>query len=209
MAYAGHKVLVKVTANPVALTNEATTKIAGTTIPNSEYQITNADKRILPPKEAIIVKKDGIVVANGFTLNRLDGRVIFAADQGAAAVITVSGNYLPLTQVAEAYEFTYTIEADNQEKPVFGDQWNKRLQALKDLSVELSQWNDVNFTLFRDALEAEETLVMEFLIEDQLDLRCWVLGSTDEVSASADALVEQSLEFEGTTDNEGRTLING
>lgn len=211
MAYNGYKAAIKTSGTPVTLTAAATTKLTGAGITvNTQYQITNAAQRILAPFEPVTVLVGGSAVsATLYTLDRLQGKVIFYAARDAGDVITITGKYLPMSMIAEAYEFTYTLEGSNEAKPTFASSWEKRWQASKDFSAELSEWYDTSFNTFKSALDTGNIMVLEFIPDNGLgtvDLRAWVLVGSQEVSGSAGGLLEEAIEFNGTTDNEGRTV---
>ena len=211
MAYNGYKAALKASGAPVTLTDAATTKLSGAGITaNTQYQITNSAQRILAPLDTVTVKVDGsVVAASAYTLDRLQGTVIFTVARTTAAVVTISGKYIPTSLIAEAYEFTYTLEGTNEAKHTFASSWEKRWQAGKDFSAELSEWYDPNITLFKTALDNGDIMVLEFIPDNGsgvVDLRAWVLVSSRELSGSAGGLLEEALEFEGTTDIDGRTV---
>lgn len=216
MASIGYKALVKASGTAISLSNAGTTKLSGAGITaNTQYQITNPVNQVLDPEFPVTVQVDAdgggagtyaTVSATTYTVNRLTGTIIFNTAQPAAATVQVSGRYLPISTVAEASEFTYTIEADNQANPVFTTPWQRRKQGLKDFSAELSQWYSPSNKLFYDCIQDGRTLMLEFWVNNTLDLRGWVKTSSDEVSGSADGMMEEAIEFEGTTDNEGRMI---
>jgi len=205
MATPGRKSLVKVAGSPLTMTNEAMT-----TSDNMTYQISDPAKRVWDPKAPITVEvsTDGETwseVTSGYKLNRLAGMVIFNTAQAPETQVRVSGQYLSVSTLGETYEYTYTIEADNQEATAFGDNWVKRKQGLLDVTAELSKFH-VDLALF-DALDADKTLVVEFYYDSsKTPLRAWMKLASDEVSSAVDGLVEESLEFEGTQDADGRVI---
>lgn len=207
MAKAGRKALIKVSGAAVAFTDAATTANGART----EYQITDTSKRVWDPTAPITVERspDGTTwttVTSGFTLDRLNGKVLFSVAQASGTLIRVDGSYLPMTTAGEAYEFTYTLEADNQDFSAFQDEWVKRQQGQKDASASLSKWH-IDQT-FKDKLESGAQLVLEFYVDSSvgIDLKMWAICASDEISASADGLIEESIEFEGTTDMDGRMV---
>ncbi len=207
MAYAGHKCKVKISGSALTLTDAATS-----TTDDITFQITDAARRVLDPKADITVEVDPeadgtFVVADPstYTLNRLNGSVTFDTAQTGANVI-ISGYYLPLLDVAEAYEFTYSLEGNNEAANRFQSEWQRREQTLKDITAELAAWHDVNVDVFYDALNTGNLMVLEFYVNDVLDLRAWCISASDEIASAADGLIEESLEFEGSTDKEGRVV---
>lgn len=214
MAIAGRKAAIKASGAAVAFTNEATT-----TTDHITYQIANPARRVLDPKASITVKVDADGAGGGtatvadpstYTIDRLFGKIIFKTAQAEGAVVTVDGSYLPMSTVAEAYEYSWTLEADNQDISQFGDDYIRRAQGQKDASASLSRWFNMD-NLFSDAIRNGSILVLEFYTEASAapDAKMWALVSSDETSAAVDGMVEESIDFEGTTDNEGRVISFG
>lgn len=191
--YAGKKALVKVSGDPLVLTDEATTSTD-----DQNYQITNADKRILPLNATITVEEDGVTTAESYTLNRLSGTVTFNSIDAARGVVTVSGQYLPLSIAAECHEWSFTINGENIDVTRFQDDWNRRKQGLKSGEGSLSRWWDTD-TYFADALIAGDPVVIELYAQDDLNPdRVFAMLNSDEMSAAVDGAVDDSVSFEST-----------
>lgn len=200
MALAGKNALVKTTGTAVAFVTESTT-----TSDNLTYKILNTTKEIWCPFCTITVLDGGVPTVEDYILNRLAGTVEFQA--AIVRVITLTGQFLPVTTVAHGFEFDYSISADNADSTEFGNQWIRRTQTLKDFSSSISRFENMDY-MFHDKLVAEESLVLEFF-EDSAgpaDIRARVLIATEEDSAAVDGLVEASLDFEGSGDAEGRVV---
>jgi hypothetical protein len=204
MAYAGHKCKVKVSGSPLDLIDAATS-----TADNKTYQVTDPTKRIFAPDADIVVEEDGVPTAEAYQVNRLNGSVEFQNVDALRGVVTITGKYLALSDVAEAHEFNYALEANNESAPRFQSEWQHRQQTTKDLNAELAAWHDVNTTVFYDAITSGNTMILEFYVNDVLDLRAWCKAASDEIETAADALIEESIEFEGTTDKEKRMIYLG
>ncbi|WP_134705091.1 hypothetical protein [Ammoniphilus sp. YIM 78166] len=202
MATSGRKALIKMSGAAVSATGLATTKQAD----NRTYFITDTTKRVLDPNAAVTVKVAGVVTAEAYVVDRLTGKIVFNVANAGRGAVTVDVAYLPLTTVGEAKEYSWIIEADNQETTGFQDAWVKRKQALKDTSASLGRW--YVDPVFRNKLEAGEPVVLEFYVDAALapDLKMWAVCSSDEISGSADGLIEESIDFEGTTDKDGRAV---
>jgi hypothetical protein len=96
-----------------AFSNEATTKVTANTV----YRITDATKRVLDPTVTPTVEVDPNAdgnweAAGSHTVDYYTGTVTFGADQGATALVRVSGNYIPILEIATARGVTYRIERD-------------------------------------------------------------------------------------------------
>lgn len=212
MATPGRLAKVMVAGEPVTMTNEATTANAERTI----YQVTNPARRCWSDAPVTVQRSTdngetwSTVPATQYTLDRLFGRVIFAAAQSAGTQVRVSGEYLPLTVVAGAYAYSYTITANLQERAAFDDpdDFMRRRQVGLDASGSISRWYDAD-PLFAEAIEDEEPVILEFWSDKTglaADVRIRALVSQEGVNGEAAALLEEEVEFQGVADVDGRAL---
>lgn len=200
MAVAGKKALVKVSGAAVGMTAEATTASG-----NITYQITNAAKRVLSLSGTVTVKDGGVATVEAYTLNRLTGTITFGS--ATARTITVDADYLPMATAAEAHEYSYSLTAANSEVPRFGDNYQRRIGGMKDISGSLSLWHANSDYI--DILTGDDPVVLEFYSNSSgaFDLRCWALLDSDEVkSAVTGGAATESVSFSGTTDADGRAI---
>jgi hypothetical protein len=206
----GRRAVVKVPGAPLVLTNAATTNAGD----NKTYQITTAANRVLDPNLAVTVKIGGTVAsptgADPFTVNRLSGTVTFTNASAGRAAVTVSGSYLPLGSAARARNYAYTLAATNADDTDF-DSANtnggfiSRVQVQLDVSGTIGgKWSIDTF--LRDALLNASLVVVEFYPDRTLtrDLACWATLSKSGVTAAVDAVNDYDVEFQGTTDADGR-----
>lgn len=211
MVLKGRKSLIKVTSAPITMTDEPTTEISE----GIEYQITDTAKRILSPFASITVEvdDDGSGTTNSpvvkdpstYTINRLTGSVVFNSALPLDATVTITGDYLPLAKALESYEYSYTIEANNEMNTAFGDSYVKRVQTLLDFNASLSKYH-VDLA-FQDRLLSGDPFVVEIYSDSSgSPIRAWCIMSSDEISSSVDGLVEESIEVEGTQDAERRVI---
>lgn len=198
MAYAGRKALIKVGGTPVAMTAEATTVIAagGGVVANTQYQITNATKRLIDINSAITVLVAGNPVTSGYTVDTLQGLVIF--DTSATRTVTVTGKYVPTATAAECHEYSYSITQETTDTPKFGDEWNVKTPTIKGAEGSLSRWFSID-SYFATALISGAPVLIEFYPQDTLNPdRMWGILTSDEMSAAVDGAVDESVSFEST-----------
>jgi hypothetical protein len=211
MAIPGRKSLVKIAGTPITMaTPEPTIELQEGLV----YQIADPAKRILSPDGTVTVQVDADGAGTGtpatadpgtYTLDRLVGTVTFHSAQPTDATVTIQGEYFSPSTVIEAYEYTLTIESDNQDATRFQDSFVRREQGLLDVTAELSKWWS-DTSLF-EMLDQDKTLVVEFYSDSASNpLRAWMKIASDEVSSSVDGLVEEALEFEGTPDADRRVI---
>lgn len=202
----GYLTTVKYGGTITAFVDEPTTKVTANTI----YQLTDATKRVLDRGVAVTVKVDAdgagagaAVVADPstYTVDFLFGEITFAADQGAAAVVTISGNYLPMVAVAGANKYNLNQSStvhDDTDYPTAqaNNGFRSRLLGLHDVSLSLSRFADTS-TAFHDALAARAPLLMEVRPGGSGDyFRGWMVIEADNASGDIDALEANELTFQ-------------
>lgn len=193
----GRKALVKVTGVATTLTNEP----AANTGDNKTYQITDATKRILDRTAAITVKVSAVATGESYTLNRLTGTVTFATVNAGRGPVTLSGQYLPTSTVAECKGYSYELLGINGDDTVLGDDWITRVQLRKDVKGSLDRlWID---KFFSDALLAETVVVLQFWSDaTTLDMTCWAMLTQAQLETNESDFVKAPVSFEGATDAE-------
>lgn len=211
-ALKGRRAQVLVAGDPVAFAQEATTADGARKV----YQVADPLKRLWAASGEVTVERspDGeewdVVSPAEYTLDRLFGRVVFAEAQPVGTLIRVSGEYHPLAVAAGARSFSYTLSANLQERASFDDpdDYTRRRQTLLDVSGSIGRWYSLD-RYFADALASGEPVVIEFWSDRNAtapDLRVRALLAQDQVSAEAAGLIEQEVEWEGTTDIDGRAV---
>lgn len=201
MARAGYLARVRISGIAVAMADQPTA-----TTDNQVYRITDPARRVLDREAPITVLVGGAATGETYEINRLTGEVIFDTADAARGAVTVSGSFLPLADAAEAREYSYSIEASNEDATRFGDIYRRRQQAGKDASGSISRFHvDQAFT---EIMMDGRVVVLEFSIDvnAEPDLRMWAILSSEEVSGSVDGLVEGSLDFESADDVDRRSV---
>lgn len=202
-ALAGRKALVRVAAAPVLFADEATTGDGTDTI----YTIANAVKNCWDPTAAITVKVNGVTAgATTYTIERLVGRVTFAASQGAG-VVTVSGSYLPLATAAGCKSFSIARDRTLIDVSAFGDDWKRSIGGMLNVSGSLGLWYQSDAYFF-DAMDAGAPVVLEFFADRAaaFTLRAWTMLSKAALQASVDAAIEESVDWSGTADADDHVI---
>lgn len=208
VAKAGRLARIKVSGDPVALTDEPTTGISDT-----EYQITDAAKRVLPPEAAITVEVSTdagatFVAAGKHSLNRFTGTVLFDAAQAAGTLVQVSGTYLPVAQAASCKSYSVAFAGQAVDVSDFDSEWVSRIVVGQDVTGSLGKWT-TDSRYFEDAIIAAETVLIELWTDRNAaapDFMVWAILASDELSGAVDGAQETSIEWEGTTDLDGNVL---
>ncbi len=112
-----HQSVVRGRGTSTAFTNEPTTKLTANTV----YQLNTDARRLLDPSVPVVVEVDadgagggGYVVApaSSYTVNWQFGIITFAADQGAPALVRVSGSFLPVIDLIGITSWSITQSRD-------------------------------------------------------------------------------------------------
>lgn len=197
---AGKNAIIYVTGEAVTLTNQMTTTPLGD-LNRYAYQIATAGKRILDPNTAVVVKVNGTPGSTGFKINYATGTVTFTTQRGADDVITISGAYLPKTQVATAHEFSFGKSVDIGDITRFGDNFKRKIALSKFAYGTLSQW-DITDTFFRDALVSATPKFVAFDSGENLDPQvALVYFEKEEIKATISNPQSAVVSFVSTTDN--------
>jgi chitodextrinase len=202
-ALAGKKAKIVAYGSSISFSGEATTATG-----DQIYQITDTTKRIWCKECNITVLDSATPTTENYILDRLTGRVIF--ETSAVRDITLDGEYLPVADIGCAYEYTYTLEADNVDFACFEDEYTSREQTLKDFSASISKfWNPDQY--FLNKLDSDEDFIVEFYSDGSVDpdLRAWAKVATNEISGAVDGLVEESIDLEGCVDIDKRAISFG
>lgn len=137
--YAGYVAKILKSGTPTSMTGEAMSLVSGKT-----YQVTASTKRTFDKDSSITVLDNASPVsANDIeSIDHLFGRVTFTSGYTPTTPITVTANYLPLTQLGKGKSFTLTQTANAIDTTDFATaQGNSGLRThdygLKSVSLEL------------------------------------------------------------------------
>lgn len=159
--FAGYIVSLKKAGTPVALSDEPMSLVSGNT-----YVITDKDKRIIDLDTAVTVEDDGSdETAEIESINYMTGEITFNSGYAVTGPVTISGKYIPVSEIAGAKTFTLTQTAetiDETDIPTAraNDGYMVFSQGLKTASLELSGiYKTTN--AFQTALEDRESFIVE------------------------------------------------
>lgn len=218
MPVAGWKGAVKISGTPTAMVAEATTEL----VADTTFQITNVARRILDPDAALTVLVDAVPqAATLYTLNHLFGKVTFLAPIGAAAVVTVTGNYLPTLDVIECFEASVQMSRDVVDRTAFKgpastDASRQKFALLKTASGSISHMKALlddldagggTVKLFEVMANGTRKVLELTLGDSGYAFRAWFLFDQQELSAARDALVDAALSWQSTVDDAGRSVF--
>lgn len=125
-----------------AMTGQATTSLGG-----GVYQITLSSRRYINPNTSLTVL-DGVTTVNpaNYQVAYGTGKIILAGYTPAGA-ISVTGEFLTMSKIAQATDWTLDVQPILEEVQVFGDSWKSRLCVQRDASVTFNRFYNDQFFL--------------------------------------------------------------
>lgn len=193
--FAGYQVVIKQTGDPITMTDEACTLVSGKT-----YQITAATKRLLDYATAVVVKVGGVDhTADVLNINYMSGKVTFASAYTVTGAVTVTGKYVPASQICAMNKFSLSQNADavnNTDLCVAqaNGGMNQFQMGLKKVSLELSGFYKSTST-FLTVIQARKPVILEINPDGggATVARGFFLLSTDKESGKVGALEEEQV----------------
>lgn len=197
-ATAGYLATISVTGTATTMTGEAMADISGGA--NTAFQITNTAKRIVDPATAIVITdlNTGAPWAGTFTINYLTGTVTLSG--AAVGGITITGKYLPVRQITQAYELSVSLSRNLADSSLLGTEHTQRTTTLGDVSgsvtcydTGLEQYTDVTLA---SVLQSGVSKVMEINWNGGTNyLRFFAKFESVEASASVDGVQTATASF--------------
>ncbi len=197
----GRLVVIKVSGNPTNLSGEELVHVDDNT-----WQIETPAKRVIDPDAPFELEIDdsGWEDLPYESVDKLSGTVTFAGDGYAdtedirVKTTNPTAKYLPMSDAAYAYSYTYNRGVDLMEVNKFRDTHKSRIPGQKFASGTLSQW-DVVDDYFRDALTDGSPVVLEMRSDEgEAPQRYWALVESAEMTAAIDSPQEQVVSFIST-----------
>jgi hypothetical protein len=198
-----------------AFTNEPTTKLAANTV----YQLNTDARRLLDPAvpPTVEVDADGAggggyvtAAAGTYTVDYLFGIITFLADQGAAALVRVSGSYLPVVDLLGVHNVTVNQSRDVLDDTTLNNSTGQRSKklGLGDLSGSLETFEllsvDNDPGAGTQKLQDYWDNGTPFLLEYQpapaaKRFRGWVLLESTEEGGNVADLINNTVNFTGAS----------
>lgn len=141
MAVAGHLCALYETGTSTSMTAEATTNVSG-----KIYRITDRSKRLIDPGNAVTVLDNASPVAasNIESIDYLFGKVTFDSGYSVTGPVTITGNYMPLVEIATVKSFTFSASTGLLDITVMNQTANNRvyLASLFDCQASITLLDD-------------------------------------------------------------------
>ncbi len=188
---AAYNASIKKSGTSTSFTDEAMTDLG-----SNIYQITDANKQVFDRVGTFTFYDNGVEIgASGIdSINYLYGKVVFSAPP--VGPITVDGDYVPLSEVAGAREFSLNRTCavlDDTDTSNTGEHTKK--YGLQDVSITLSRFDDLSYD-FPTLIENRTPLVIEIAPDANKSYRGWFIVPTSGLNLDVNSLLDESISFE-------------
>ena len=219
--YGTYQFDVKKSGTSTAFTDEAMSLVSGNT-----FKIDDSVKEIFDRDATFTFEDNAVAIPEGDidSIDYLAGTVTFTSSKSGP--ITVTGNYIPVTQAlcvsSGSLDFSKSLVEDSNIKNIGANGWKSRNSTLKDLSISLTSFNDLQKVVANHIFNREVVLVEITLgFNDPQLIRGWFVvesnnwtgGVTDlegeEISLQLDGDIKSSFTWIYTSSvfNEALKLI--
>ena len=158
----------------------------------------NTAHRYWDDKSALTIQTspDGVTwttVTTGFTVRYVGGQVTFTTVD-ATREVRASGNYLPISQVGQAYEWEVSPSANVIDVSVFGSAWKTKIVGLHDSTAKASRYF-LDGTFF-NLLGSRFVVVfyVDFATNTRFEAYAWLKTTPEKVGV--DAVIQEELDWE-------------
>ena len=186
-------VFAQTSDDPVVFADEVT--IAD--IAKKRYTISDMTKCYWNKDAALIVKKDGVAIASGYSIEYVGGVIVFDEAQGEA-IITVSGEALTVEQAGGFFNWSVEAKLATEDVTTFeSDGWKEFKATLKEFSGGAeAYWGNSSFF---DKLGTECIIV--FYIDagaSKTRFEGFALITGDSLDSPNDGIVQEGIDIQGT-----------
>lgn len=188
------RVLIKSSASAVAFTDEATGASAG----YKRYTITDSTKAYWDKDTAVVVKVGGSVISTGYSIEYPGGVVVFDSAQASDAVVTVSGKYIVVEQLAGFFNWSLTVNNTTIDATSFtSGEWSEFELATKNWEATAEKfWASTDDFSQRMGEEVIIVLYCDFgTVKTRFEGYATI--QSDAVSTPVNELINDSISFKG------------
>jgi len=188
------RVLIKSSASAVTFTDEAMGASAG----YKRYTITDSTKAYWDKDTAIVVEVDDVVATSGYSIEYPGGVIVFDSVQDSDAVITVSGKYVVVEQLAGFFNWSLTVNNTTIDATTFtSGEWSEFALATKNWEATAEKfWASTDDFSQRMGEEVIVVLYCDFGT-DKTRFEGYAVIQSDEASTPVNELINDSISFKG------------
>jgi hypothetical protein len=187
------RVLIQTTDAAIDFINEATTA----NVAKTRYTVNDANKKYWDRNTPVTVKKDGVTITTGFHIEHPGGVVVFA-EALTVEVITVTGKYVEVEQLAGFFNWSLSVNNKTLDTTCFeSGEWEEFILATKNFTATAEKFwaSDANFS---DRMGSEVIVVLyaDFGTA-KTRFEGYAVINTSAVNVPVDGLVNDRLDFTG------------
>jgi hypothetical protein len=195
--FSGYQAKILKTGAPIAMIAEPTTLISGKT-----YEITSATKRIISANNNVVVLDAAVDhTADVLNIDYVFGHVTFKTAYTVVGPVTITGSYLPTTQICAMNKFSLSQQADTTDETDLciaqtNNGYRQHGTALKSVSLDLNGFYRVT-SGFLTSLTARELVVIELDPSGTGNSKCrgFFKPKSDKLSGKVGALEDESVSY--------------
>ena len=203
----GFKTSVKLSGTPTTLTSAAMSTYS--TVANT-YQVTNTSYQCFSSTATLTFRDTGsttaISTANIESINYLFGAVTLSTALTGSTTfngeVTVSGKYIPLTEITGAHQYTLTQAATMLDNTDFSSTgWTSRISGLKTVSLSLTKFEDnssgtTESTIYDYFIDGSKFIVEIKPNTTGLKARGWFIVENENRTGGVNDISDRSISFQ-------------
>jgi hypothetical protein len=171
------------------MTGQATTSLGG-----GVYQITLAARRAINPNAALTVL-DGVttVSPSNYRVAFGNGKIIFTNGYTPAGAVTVTGEFLTLSQAAQGVQWALNAETILEDSHTFGAAWKEHAAVMSDATITFERlYND---SYFPTSIGGYYVLALYLNVSGGSRYLCAAQCSSVGVSTGNNSLIRENASF--------------
>jgi len=171
------------------MTGQATTSLGG-----GVYQITLAARRAINPNASLTVL-DGVTTVNpaNYRVAFGNGKIIFTNGYAPAGAVTVTGQFLTLSQAAQGVQWSLDVQTLLEESHTFGDAWKEQTPVMSDASITFERLYDDSY--FPTTIGSYYVLALYLNVSGGSRYLCAAQCSSAGITTGNNALIRESATF--------------
>ena len=196
MGQAAYNTVIKKSGTSTSFTDEAMSNVSGNTFKINDVNKQIWDRTVVPTFEEDAVP---ISASDVLSIDYLFGEVTFATSKSGA--ITVSGNYIPTSDVIGANSYTLNCSSNLLDESNFKDAqsnngFRNRCYGMHDVVLSLSRFFDLTKTYVTPWLDRTIVLIEIQPGNGNEVIRGWYKIETDVISGDVSALESEAISFQ-------------
>lgn len=186
---------IKSGGTPVSVVDEPTTEIS-----TDNWQITDPIRRVIDSKSSVIEVYDDVTLldpATDYTIDYLQGIITTTSSLGVLGPVTVTYDYIPLTELGTAKSYSLSIGGDVADSTTFNTGgFRTRVNTILDISMSISNYSDLSQEFF-DKKSGRLPILIEVRPGNRKHVAMgWFVVETDDHAGDIAGLEEEEISLQ-------------